>query len=85
MALAFPRGMEPGVAAQGQGVDDLIVKLLEARGPGTIEDLAAALPALGWPAVFLAIDRLNRAGLLLLRPAGRACYQVVLRSSPAAG
>jgi len=65
-------------------VDDLVLTLLEAQCPRTFDDLVAALPTLGWPAVFLAIDRLSRAGRLLLRPAGRGGYQVSLKSPVAA-
>ena len=64
--------------------DDVVLRIVEARGPQTLEDLVAALPRLGWSSVFLAVDRLSRSGRIMLKPCGRAGYQVVLRSGAAA-
>lgn len=75
--------MEKDATHHPTPVDDLILSVLETQGPRTIEDLAAALPTFGWSVVFLSIDRLSRAGRLLLRPAGQAGYRVSLKSSHA--
>ena len=65
--------------------DDMVLRIVKAQGPQTLEDLVAVLPRFGWSAVFLAVDRLSRSGRIILRSCGRVGYQVVLRSENVAG
>ena len=65
--------------------DDMVLRIVRAQGPQTLEDLLVALPRLGWSSVFLAVDRLSRSGKIILRPCGRVGYQVAPRSGNLAG
>lgn len=59
-------------------VDQRLLAALRMRGAQTIEQLASLQPTVSWAQVFLAIDRLSRSGLVLLRRDGGCRYCVSL-------
>ena len=72
--LPGPR-TEPGLAS---GVEQRLLDALKMKGAQTIEQLASLQPTVSWAQVFLAIDRLSRAGLVFLRRDGGCRYCVSL-------
>lgn len=56
--------------------EDRVVQWLTERGASSLEDLTR-LPGLDWVTVFSVVDRLNRAGLVVLKRTG-ADYRVSL-------
>ena len=56
--------------------EDCVVQRLRECGTSSFEDLAR-LPGLDWVTVFSVVDRLNRAGLVVLKRTG-ADYRVSL-------
>jgi hypothetical protein len=62
-------------------VEQRILAALGAGDARTLEQLAAALPDVSWPQVFLAIDRLSRSGGVILRRTNRGDYQASLSRS----
>ena len=62
-------------------VEQRIVATLHAGGTKTLEQLAAELPDVSWPQVFLAIDRLSRSGRVVLHRTSRGDYQASLSRS----
>jgi len=61
-----------------QMTDDRVLEVI-VRSPGcTLEDIVFACPDLTWNQVFIAIDRLSRAGALMLKPKGRGVYTLHL-------
>jgi len=63
--------------------DELLHEALRGMQPQTIESLCALLPGMTWSQVFLAVDRLSRAGAVSLQPSQRCEYQVSLRRAVA--
>lgn len=63
--------------------DELLLEALRGMGPQTIESLCSSLPNMTWSQVFLAVDRLSRAGVVLLQPVQRCEYQVSLNGAVA--
>lgn len=64
--------------ATSLSTDELLLKALRGMQPQTIESLCAVLPGMTWSQVFLAVDRLSRAGAVSLQPIRRCEYQVSL-------
>lgn len=64
--------------AEKPSVDEWIVGHLQEHGDRTLEELGASLPNVNWAQLFLAIDRLSRAGTISLIACGRGEY--VLRT-----
>jgi hypothetical protein len=50
-------------------LDEWIIGQLEQRGFQALEQLAASLRPVNWSELFLALDRLNRSGKIVLWPA----------------
>jgi hypothetical protein len=71
---------ETGMAlnAEKPSVDEWIVGHLREYGDRTVDELATSLPNVNWAQLFLAIDRLSRAGTIALMACGRGEY--VLRT-----
>jgi len=63
--------------------DELLLEALRGMQPQTIESLCTLLPGMTWSQVFLAVDRLSRAGAVSLQPTQRCEYQVSLRRAVA--
>lgn len=61
--------------------DELLLEALRGMQPQTIESLCALLPGMTWSQVFLAVDRLNRAGMVMLQPVRRGEYQISLNAA----
>lgn len=59
-------------------VEQRLLGALKTRGAQTIEQLASSQPTVSWAQVFLAIDRMSRAGMVFLRREGGARYCVSL-------
>ena len=66
------------VTAEKPSVDEWIVGHLREYGDRTVDELATSLPKVNWAQLFLAIDRLSRAGTIALMACGRGEY--VLRA-----
>lgn len=62
----------------GSPVEQRLLAALKAKGAQTIEQLASLQPTVSWAQVFLAIDRMSRAGLVFLRRDGGCRYCVSL-------
>lgn len=63
--------------------EERVLEALRARGPQTLEALAYSLSDASWSQVFLAIDRLSRAGMISLQPVRRCEYRVSLKRAAA--
>ncbi|MGH7207705.1 MAG: hypothetical protein ACREI2_16020 [Nitrospiraceae bacterium] len=63
--------------------DELLLEALRGMGPQTIESLCSSFPNMTWSQVFLAVDRLSRAGVVSLQPVQRCEYQVSLNGAVA--
>jgi hypothetical protein len=63
--------------------EERVLEALRARGPQTLEALACFLTDASWSQVFLAIDRLSRAGMISLQPVRRGEYRVSLKRDAA--
>lgn len=57
-------------------LESAILRVLDDRRSSTLEDLVRSLPNFAWNDVFLAVDRLSRAGKLVLRHPTRFEYLV---------
>jgi hypothetical protein len=80
-------GVRPDRAVRDErpAVEERILAALGTGGARTLEQLAAALPDVSWPQVFLAIDRLSRSGGVILRRTNRGDYQASLSRSEVRG
>lgn len=63
--------------------DELLLEALRGMQSQTIESLCSLLPGMTWSQVFLAVDRLSRAGVVTLQPIRRCEYQVSLSAAVA--
>lgn len=62
-------------------LDEWIVDLLHVHGVQTLDELSTKiLPERNWAQIFLAIDRLSRAGKVFLRIRGRGEYVISLNT-----
>ena len=61
--------------------DELLLEALRGMQSQTIESLCSLLPGMTWSQVFLAVDRLSRAGVVTLQPIRRCEYQVSLNAA----
>ena len=59
--------------------EELVLSVLRASGPLTIEQATAKLPELSWNELFRAVDALSRRGAIILRRRG---FEYELRSRP---
>lgn len=60
--------------------EEAVLEMLQKAGPCSLDDLVMQLPNFSWSEVFLAVDRMSREGLLLLRRLTCTAYQVALPS-----
>jgi hypothetical protein len=58
-------------------MDQEILQVLSAHGSTGLDELVTQFPGVGWPAVFLAVDRLSRSGHVSLELAGRGQYRII--------
>ncbi len=65
-------------SAKQPGRHEWLLAILERNGPQTLDDLGASVPSASWAQLFLAVDRLSRAGAITLRVIGRGEYLVSL-------
>ena len=72
------------VTAEKPSVDEWIVGHLREYGDRTVDELATSLPKVNWAQLFLAIDRLSRAGTIALMACGRGEY-VLRTKAPLSG
>lgn len=72
---------ESSVVVESRSIDEWILDALRTDGTHTLDRLSHALPAEGWAPLFLAIDRLSRAGRIAISPPKNGDYRV----SPAQG
>jgi hypothetical protein len=72
------RPSEPLGFTERPSVEEWVLAALQSRGTQTLDQLGASLPETNWAQLFLAVDRLSRAGLVSLRPADRGDYEVAL-------
>ncbi len=63
--------------------EERVLEALRARGPQTLEALVYCLTDASWSQVFLAVDRLSRAGMVSLQPVRRCEYRVSLERTAA--
>ena len=74
--------MHPNVSAQ----EEAVINVLRNSGPCCFDDLVRYLPHLSWGEVFVAVDRMSRDGMVLvrcrlwLRPFGNSSFQITLPS-----
>jgi len=67
-------------------VDEAILRLLREHGAQTLDYLGQVLPHVNWPMVFLAVDRLSRAGTVTIQRSQGRDYLISLTSAaPADG
>ena len=62
-------------------IENAVIKILQQRGPCTMDELTAALPHLNWSELFSAVDDMSRDGRVVLRLLAGSGYQL---SVPAA-
>lgn len=67
---------ESNTAVESRSNDERILDSLRINGTQTIDRLSHAWPAEGWAPVFLAIDRLSRAGKIIIWPPKNGDYLV---------
>ena len=64
------------MAVESRSIDERILDALRTDGTQTLDRLSHALPAEGWAPLFLAIDRLSRAGKIAIGPPKNGDYLV---------
>lgn len=67
---------ESSVAVESRSIDEWILDALRIDGTQTLDRLSHALPAEKWAPLFLAIDRLSRAGRIAIGPPRNGDYLV---------
>jgi hypothetical protein len=67
---------ESNVAVESRSMDEWILDALRTDGTQTLDCLSHAWPAEGWAPLFLAIDRLSRAGKIIIRHPKNGGYLV---------
>lgn len=55
-------------------VEEWVLGMLEEKGMQTLDQLGLSLPSANWAQLFLAVDRLSRAGAITLWSNGRGEY-----------
>ncbi|WP_447983547.1 hypothetical protein [Nitrospira sp. Nam74] len=75
---------DPVAAQEGRSVDEYLVGLLREKGAQTLDHLGQSLPNVNWPRLFLAIDRLSRAGRIAISLPQQGDYLISLSSDPSA-
>jgi hypothetical protein len=73
---------DPVVVRERASVDEYILGLLRRKGAQTLDHLGQSLPNVNWARLFLAIDRLSRAGQIAIAPPQDGDYLVSLSSDP---
>ena len=58
--------------------EEAVLAILESNSPCSLEDVVRNLPHLGWVEVFVAVERLSKIGLVLIRQVGYSTYQLSL-------
>ena len=66
LPVVSPGVIGPGFGLNQPSIDEWILATVQGRGGLTLDQLAGALPQPNWSQVFLAIDRLSRAGRIRL-------------------
>lgn len=66
-------------AAKAPSAEERLRLVLLGRGPQTIEQLAGLSKDMTWSQVLLAVDRLSRSGVVLIRKTDHCAYLVSLR------
>lgn len=61
----------------GHATDESVLISLRTHGPQTMDQLTQTVTDLTWPQIFGSVDRLSRAGRVILTPMGRE-YEVAL-------
>ena len=61
-------------------VEEAVLEMLHKTGPCCLDDLVLKLTEFSWSQVFLAVDRMSRHGLLMLRRLKYSSYYVALSS-----
>ena len=64
------------IAVESRPIDERILDSLRINGTQTLDRLSHAWPAEGWAPLFLAIDRLSRAGKITIWPPKNGDYLV---------
>jgi hypothetical protein len=72
---AFP---VPGLGLNRPSMDEWILATVQDRGGLTLDQLASTLPQPNWSQVFLAVDRLSRAGSIRLLVTAGKDYHISL-------
>jgi hypothetical protein len=67
---------ELSIAVESRPIDERILDSLRTDGTQTLDRLSHAWPAEGWAPLFLAIDRLSRAGKVTIRHPKNSDYLV---------
>lgn len=67
---------ESRVAVESRSIDEWILDALRIGGTQTLDCLSHALPVEKWAPLFLAIDRLSRAGKITIWPPKNGDYLV---------
>ena len=67
---------ESSMAVESRSMDEWILDALQTDGTQTLDCLSHAWPADGWAPLFLAIDRLSRAGKITIWPPKNGDYLV---------
>ena len=67
---------ESSVAVESRSIDEWIIDALRTNGTQTLDRLSHALPAEKWTSLFLAIDRLSRAGQITIWPPKNGDYLI---------
>jgi hypothetical protein len=67
---------ELSVTVESRSMDEWILDSLRTEGTQTLDCLSYAWPAEGWAQLFLAIDRLSRAGKITIWPPKNGDYFV---------
>lgn len=67
---------EANIAVESRPIDERILDSLRTDGTQTLDRLSHAWPAEGWAPLFLAIDRLSRAGKITIWPPKNGDYLV---------
>jgi hypothetical protein len=73
------------VTEESGSVDQWIVEVLRQRGEVSLDVLLCALPSGAWSRLFLAVDRLSRAGKIAIRPPHHGDYVISLPAQNTAG
>jgi hypothetical protein len=67
---------ESNIAGESRPIDERILDSLRINGTQTLDRLSHAWPTEGWAPLFLAIDRLSRAGKITIWPPKNGDYLV---------